>query len=69
MTINILERALERVTGKPVEFLRSTPVCEMRRYAEKMYGKSITIGDEQDRRNGLISHEEVESVLSYCLDN
>ena len=65
-----LEHAVELNTGKSVEYLRNTPLCEQRKEVEKRLGHSVEV-TECPVNNYIITHEEVEdgvdNVFQKCV--
>jgi hypothetical protein len=63
---NILDKALERLTGLSIQELRDTPLSEMRNRVEERTGKPMSfpsvypaIGRGNVMRDYIVSHEDV----------
>ena len=53
------ERALEKATGKSIEYLRDTPIDEQRREVEARLGKRLAFASSYIP---LVSHEAAEAA-------
>lgn len=64
--LDALEHAVELNTGKSVEYLRNTPLCEQRREVEKRLGHSVGMADPPHPH--IITHEEIQWDVDSILD-
>ena len=60
----LLETTIERSTGRTVEWLRNTPLCELRRLAERAHGRPATLVSSHPR---IITREEIDRMLDQAL--
>jgi len=74
MPIQLSEQATEQATGQSIEFIRNTPLDELRRIEEKKRGHPLVftsyfpwIGRGNILRNRLISREEVKSEFENAI--
>jgi hypothetical protein len=72
--IRILERAVERITGKSVGQLRELPLEGWRSEIETRHGRRMHfrtkfpfIGRGNVMRHNVVNHDEIESQVDYAL--
>lgn len=58
------EKAIEEATGKTIEYLRDTPIDQIRADAEKAHGKPCQFVSSEPR---ILTHDEVNAAFDDAI--
>lgn len=65
MSLNILEKTVEKIIGEPIDKIRNTTISERRRLVEAKFGKKMKIGNGFEQT--LLTSEDVNKLLDEAI--